>query len=410
MTRYDPGNYCLEWLLDLELRNKAMVRIPVMTFELPQDLWSPDLIDSASLEMTVEDFAPQVAIDLWLKAVSPTWTCASTWQTFPGGPPDTPGEQIDPKEGCIPAGTLTFDVKHWLKRQPVGAGARYAFALQGRAYGVVRGKFYADDHGNPPANARPRLVLWYYRVTPTPSLTPSITSTPTYTPTLTLSPTPTYTPSPTATYTPSVTPSTTRIPRLWIPLLYRQSTPTPTPTPVCTDVIKDGGFSLGRPNPYWTEQSNRMEDQLIRYCSPTPPPGLPCIFPGWYAYLGGWPGRTHTLSQSVRLPARLESMELRFSYYPWHDADSAVEVLLVAVSDTPITITLLSEADLPPNPTRTPIAKVRPLTSAELTRLRGYANARLCFRMTTAATADDGRRASGIYIDDVELIVCRVVE
>ncbi len=160
---------------------------------------------------------------------------AVTWESAGPGSWQIPGAHGDTDRATPPVATVTVDqaggwveldvtdaVIHWLNNPTTNFG----LLLTGSSEGGVQYTFLSSEWVD--VSKRPRLIIDYVVVTPTPTPTPTPTFTPTPTPTFT--PTPTWTATPTFTPTPTFT--ATRPPGTPTP-----PWPTPTPGPKRLDVL-----------------------------------------------------------------------------------------------------------------------------------------------------------------------------
>jgi hypothetical protein len=139
--------------------------------------------------------------------------------------------------------------------------------------------------------------------------------------------TPTSTPSPTATTTPG-------------------DTPTPTVPGGCTpsEIIRDGGFEAGLPNPVWQTASNIYSDILDDLPNPPPHSGF------WKAWLGGDNLVQESLWQDIQVPAGVAGLTVSYwwrvdTFEPTHPFDT-LQVQLRDVSGNPLqTLETITDGD-----------------------------------------------------------------
>ena len=187
-------------------------RAILLRFDLAQDVPIEAVIDSAALEVFLDNSAgaDPVEVGAYL-ATSPWDELAVTWDTVPITETVGVPAQVDSVSGY-----KSWDVANYA--QAWQAGGNNGVLLRGPKASFYR-RFLS---GEQPANT-PSLLVTYSIPAPTPTPTPTLTATDT--------PTATWTPTPTATVPlePTATPSPT-----WTPTPTATATPTPTSPPTAT--------------------------------------------------------------------------------------------------------------------------------------------------------------------------------
>lgn len=124
--------------------------------------------------------------------------------------------------------------------------------------------------------------------------------------------------------------------RIYLPLVLRGCTP--------VELIQDGGFEAGLPNPVWQTSSNMFSDILDD--TPNPPPHTG----NWKAWLGGDNLIQETLWQTFTVPP--DVLSLQISYWRWIDTFETshpfdtLEVQLRDAAGTPLqTLEILTDGD-----------------------------------------------------------------
>ncbi|RME12483.1 MAG: hypothetical protein D6802_04150 [Ardenticatenia bacterium] len=162
--------------------------------------------------------------------------------------------------------------------------------------------------------------------------------------------------------------------------------------PCSSEVIRDGGFELGLPNPYWRTQSNVGSSILDN--TPTPPAHSGT----WKAWLGGDNLVNEMLSQTLFIPNGTTNLTL--SYW-WRvstlEQTHPFDTLTVVLRDTNGTLLQVVETLTDGDASTTWQQSTWTLSNA-------YAGQTLVLSFETVTDQDD---ATSFFLDDVSLsLVC----
>ncbi len=169
----------------------------------------------------------------------------------------------------------------------------------------------------------------------------------------------------------------------WLPIILIRPS-------VCMNIIRDGGFELVSPNPYWREQTNHPGFPIIDCGSQE------CKFEHCSAYMGRWPDADQSICQSVSFPSNLVSVEISFYYKRIGTSSATLTVILTDRSGQLI----WESANLPVDDCHLHSERLPQAFLSQIDAREGQVD--ICFKLKSSGNTPTPH----VSIDNVELKAC----